>query len=242
MKKFFKIKIFLIVRLICLLLLVSFPHYYLDDFLFWGHSFNTIAFLFFLFLKMGDLMLDDYWGNFESRIPRLLYRFPLTTTNLLIFLFWVVWTVYLIEFGDLQNTEIKKISHCCLIYFLSTILTVIVDYIVSVQKFKVYIDEINLDDTFTEKRLDTLPIFPEPQYYRSSHMSLYIEHDWIVCEKGSNYIKVYNRDFPEQKRSIRTLSELRKLLKGSYFSSKTIVRECELIFKNVQEMYSDKEI
>lgn len=215
MKKFFKIKIFLIVRLICLLLLVFFPYSLLDivDVL-WGHSFNIIALLFFLFLKLGDLMLDDYWGDFESRVPRLLFRFPLTTTNLLVFLFWVVWTVYLIEFGDLQNTEIKKISHCCLIYFLSTILTVIVDYIVSVQKFKVYIDEINLDDTFTEKKLDTLPIIPNSRYRERTHMSLYIEHDWIVCEKGSNYIKVYNRDFPEQKRHIRTLSELRKLLKG----------------------------
>jgi hypothetical protein len=74
-------------------------------------------------------------------------------------------TVITVGFGDLIYTEIKGLTHLCLIYLFATIPTGIVDYLLTVKEFKMCLNKIDESDIFEEWMSDAEPLIPEFEEY-----------------------------------------------------------------------------
>ena len=103
-------------------------------------------------------------------------QFPITCINILVFLFWSILTVITVGFGDLIYTEIKGLTHVCLIYLFATIPTGIVDYLLTAKEFKMCLNKIRHLHSFEERMSDAEPLIPEFEEYNIIVTSLRLDN------------------------------------------------------------------
>lgn len=219
-----------VVRSLCIIPLLIFPHVYFSNFIdivvlnenviITGLLFNTAVFFGCFILSKGYMKVS---------------QFPITCINILVFLFWSILTVITVGFGDLIYTEIKGLTHVCLIYLFATIPVGIVDYLLTVKEFKMCLNKIRDSDFFEERMSDAEPLIPEFEEY---NMKLCIQQRWCVDELGSNYVILRNSRFRDQTRKINSIYQLGKFYTSrNYYSGDDIIRQCENLLKRVKEVY-----
>jgi hypothetical protein len=233
MEKFSAIKMRMsVVRSLCIIPLLIFPHVYFSNFvdiivlnekvIITGLLFNIAGFFGCFILSLGYTKVS---------------QISITCINILVFLFWSSLTVITVGFGDLIYTEIKGLTHLCLIYLFATIPTGIVDYLLTVKEFKMCLNKISGSDSFMEWMSDAEPLIPEFEEY---DMKLCIQQRWYVDELGSNYVILRNSRFRDQTRKINSIYQFGKFYTSrNYYSGEHVIRQCENLLKQVKEVYTD---
>jgi hypothetical protein len=162
---------------------------------------------------------------------------PFFSTHLLIMILWVVSTVFMIGFKDLEYSTIKVLIWICIIYILSLVSTLIIEWIIIGRQQQRYLKKIKIGDKFYQSSWDTTPI------HVNGRIHLFINKIWVVYSITDSHVKVYDKDFPETKKTIH-VSELYEMENydclTDYRTKENIISECETLLKHVQEMYSNK--
>ena len=165
---------------------------------------------------------------------------PFTSTHLIIFLVWVISTILMITFKDLEYSTHKILTTICVVYLFSFISTIIMENCIIGIISTRFIKDIKVGDKFYQNMLDTDPILIKSKEH---HMRLFIEKIWVVYEKEKFGVKVYDYYFPETKKSLH-VSKIKRMIKISYTYTRNkemIIKECENILKQVQQIYSSED-
>lgn len=219
----------LITLAIYMVILLLFPVFSGLEEVFVGISLSfTIGFFFFIFVAMDRKEILFKGEN------------PFTSTHVIIFLVWTISTVLMIGFKSLEYATIKSLTHTCIIYLFTTIPTFALENYISSLGDKKFLKEINIGDKFYQSIIDAKPITIT---MKEHHMNLYLEKIWVVYEKESYGVKVYDYDIPNIRKSI-SISELQLMSKYEKYEprrNEILISECEDLMKKVKQMYSDKD-